>query len=64
VQVDRSRDLQEWVDTLKRAPVDVVYGYFNNQFAGHAPTSIRDMQRMLGLEQADPTAAWEQTTLF
>jgi uncharacterized protein YecE (DUF72 family) len=64
VQIDRSVELQEWADALKSAPVDTVFGYFNNQFAGHSPTSIRDMQRLLGIETKDPTSSWEQTTLF
>lgn len=64
VQIDRTAELQEWAAVLKTAPVDAVFGYFNNQFAGHAPASIRDMQRMLGLKTTDPRSSWEQTTLF
>jgi uncharacterized protein YecE (DUF72 family) len=64
VQIDRTAELEEWAAALKSAPVDNVFGYFSNQFAGNAPTSIRDMQRMLGVKSADPASSWEQTTLF
>ncbi len=64
VQIDRSADMADWAGLLKSAPVDNVFGYFNNQFAGHAPTSIGEMQRLLGLKTVNPALSWEQTTLF
>ena len=66
VQVDRTAEVAAWVRVLpalvKR--LDVVYGYVNNHFAGHAPATLRDLQRRLGLAPVDPESLGEQLSLF
>lgn len=56
IQVDRSEDLAEWADRVRRfldAGMDV-YGYFNDHFAGFAPGSVRQFAAMLGLSLPHP----------
>jgi uncharacterized protein YecE (DUF72 family) len=66
VQVDRTAELEAWLRVLpalvKR--LDVVYGYMNNHFSGHAPATLRDLQRRSGLVPVDPESLGEQLTLF
>ena len=64
--VDRHRELSTWAAALKplAEQVDVVYGYFSNQFQGHAPGSARQMQRLLGIDPVEPSMLREQAELF
>jgi uncharacterized protein YecE (DUF72 family) len=41
---DRSEELQKWAEIAKKLLTDghKVWGYFNNQWAGHAPTSTEE----------------------
>lgn len=66
IQVDRTRELARWVESIESVPVGVtdVYGYMSNYFAGHAPRSARDLAEMLGLETVDPEMLGEQMRLF
>jgi uncharacterized protein YecE (DUF72 family) len=66
IQVDRSREIAAWADVLPvlAQRVQVVYGYFNNHFAGHSPESARTLQRRLGLEVVEPSQLGEQMSLF
>ena len=66
IQIDRSRELEQWAGVLATlAKVRVkVYGYVNNHFAGHSPQSTRDVQRMLGQTPKEPETLGEQMTLF
>lgn len=65
-QRDHTKVLQGWGRAIERLTqtVDVVYGYFNNQFEGHSPHSVRIMQRIVGQEPVDPTALHAQAELF
>ena len=66
IQLDRSRELEQWADaltTLAKVRVNV-YGYVNNHFAGHSPQSVRELQRMLGQAPVDPESLGEQMSLF
>jgi hypothetical protein len=36
----------------------------NNHFAGHSPSSTRDMQKLLGQSPIEPEQLGEQMTLF
>ena len=49
VVVDRRPDLQEWVTPVRNwlQKSRVVYGFFNNHYAGHAPASLEMFQQML-----------------
>ncbi|MBI4502791.1 MAG: DUF72 domain-containing protein [Gemmatimonadetes bacterium] len=64
--VDRTRELAVWAGALKPLAdrVRAVYGYFSNQFQGHAPASARQMQRLLGIEPVEPSMLREQAELF
>jgi uncharacterized protein YecE (DUF72 family) len=66
IQIDRSRELEQWADVLATlAKVGVrVYGYVNNHFAGHSPQNVRDLQTLLGQTPADPDSLGEQMSLF
>jgi uncharacterized protein YecE (DUF72 family) len=66
VQVDRSRELEAWshaIFSLVQRGVDV-YGYVSNHFAGHAPATVRDLQRLVGQTPVEPDRLGEQMTLF
>jgi uncharacterized protein YecE (DUF72 family) len=64
VQHDRSEALDWWADALRQAPVRTIYGYMANEFAGHAPASLRMLAQRLGLEYRDPRTQWPQAALF
>jgi uncharacterized protein YecE (DUF72 family) len=66
IQIDRTRELEEWADVLRTlAKIQVkVYGYVNNHFAGHSPQSARELQRMFGQAPVNPEALGEQMSLF
>ena len=66
VLVDRSDEIAAWAETID--PVlrrgTMIYGFFNNHFAGHSPASARDLQARLGRRPVDPGSLDEQTSLF
>lgn len=66
IQVDRTREIEAWATVLPSlaARVQVVYGYFNNHFAGHSPASARELQRRLGQPVVEPDQLGEQMSLF
>jgi uncharacterized protein YecE (DUF72 family) len=66
IQVDRTRELEAWAQALRQlAPrVRVGYVYVNNHFAGHSPSSARDLQRLLGQTPVAPDQLGEQFSLF
>ena len=66
VQVDRTRELEAWTRVLPdlARKVRTVYGYANNHFAGHSPSSVRMLQHLLGLPVMDPAKLGDQLTLF
>jgi uncharacterized protein YecE (DUF72 family) len=47
VVVDRGPIISDWVDVLNdlRRRVRILYGFFNNHFAGHAPASVEEFRR-------------------
>lgn len=66
IQIDRSRELERWTGVISQLASRgrTVYGYVNNHFAGHSPSSVRDLQRLLHIEPVDPGQLGEQMTLF
>lgn len=66
IQVDRSREIEAWAAVLPglAARTEVVYGYFNNHYAGHSPASARELQRRLGQPVVEPDQLGEQMSLF
>jgi uncharacterized protein YecE (DUF72 family) len=66
LQYDRSADLDWWAALLTSLPegVRTVFGYMSNEFAGHAPASLRMLCERLGLPSVDPKSLWPQPALF
>jgi uncharacterized protein YecE (DUF72 family) len=66
IQVDRTRELETWAGVLWELAEQGfdIYGYVNNHFAGHSPSSTRDMQKLLGQSPIEPEQLGEQMTLF
>ncbi|MEP6691166.1 MAG: DUF72 domain-containing protein [Gemmatimonadaceae bacterium] len=66
IQRDRSRELELWAQAIAMLAkrVHTAYGYVNNHFAGHSPSSARELQRLLGQRAVDPSELGEQMTLF
>jgi uncharacterized protein YecE (DUF72 family) len=67
VQLDRTEELAGWA-TRVQAFLDEgldVYGYFNNHYAGHSPSSVRQFADMLGqpLKPAGQPGAGEQLSM-
>ena len=56
VQTERAQDISRWAGILwpMVSHVCKLYGYFSNNFEGHAPHSVRVFQRMMGLRPVDP----------
>ena len=66
IQVDRTRELEAWSHALRSLAerVKCVWGYVNNHFAGHSPSSVRDLQKLVGQKPVMPDELGEQMTLF
>jgi uncharacterized protein YecE (DUF72 family) len=65
-QLDREQEFERWeqVVRLLRSRVDMIFGYFDDTFQGHAPHSARAMQERLHLPVVRPSALREQAELF
>jgi uncharacterized protein YecE (DUF72 family) len=66
IQVDRTRELAVWADAIRALSgrVGTVFGFFANQFQGHAPASARQLQKHLGIPVVEPAMLREQVELF
>ena len=66
VQIDRGESFDAWERDLQRVLPEVreVYGYFNNHWAGHSPTSANEMKRRLGLVPVEWQERWTQRELW
>ena len=66
IQVDRSREIAAWTETLRglMKRVKTAYCYVNNHFAGHSPATIRMLQQAMGLPVVQPDRMGEQLGLF
>jgi len=65
IQIDRTRELESWAAVLWSLTSDRdIYGYVNNHFAGHSPSSVRDLQRLLSQTPVEPEQLGEQMSLF
>jgi uncharacterized protein YecE (DUF72 family) len=65
-QLDREPELRVWrrvVDALT-VRVSTIFGYFDDQFEGHAPHSARQFQQIIGQEPVSPDVLQEQPELF
>jgi uncharacterized protein YecE (DUF72 family) len=66
VQVDRTREVDAWIDAIEELPETVtdVYGYVANTFSGHSPSTARDIQYKLGQAPVDPERLGDQLSFF
>jgi uncharacterized protein YecE (DUF72 family) len=67
IQVDRTREIEQWAGALRALAGRVeggVWTYVNNHFAGHSPSSARDLQRLLGQRPVQPDELGDQLALF
>lgn len=66
IQVDRTRELELWGSALWAAQLKGLqaFVYVNNHFAGHSPSSARDLQRLLRQQPVEPEQLGEQLMLF
>jgi uncharacterized protein YecE (DUF72 family) len=57
VRIDRTRELSHWKIVVERIAAQgvLVYGYFNNHYAGHSPTSLSMFKNLLD-ERVKPAA--------
>jgi uncharacterized protein YecE (DUF72 family) len=65
-QADRAREIGAWVEALRvlGERVGEAFGYVSDDFQGHAPASIRQLQKSLGLPVVEPATLREQAELF
>lgn len=67
VQVDRSRELEQWaaaIADLKQNGVKEIFGYVANHFSGHSPATVRDIQVMIGQKPVSPDLLGDQLAFF
>lgn len=66
IQFDRSRELEAWSEALRllNERVKTIWGFANNHFAGHSPSTTRELQKLLGQEPVMPDALRDQKSLF
>jgi uncharacterized protein YecE (DUF72 family) len=67
VQVDRSRELEQWVAAigeLGRNRVKEIFAYVANHFSGHSPATAREVQGMLGQVPVPPDKLGDQLAFF
>jgi uncharacterized protein YecE (DUF72 family) len=66
IQFDRSRELEAWSHALRalNARVKNVWGFSNNHYAGHSPSTARDLQKLVGQEPVMPESLATQRSLF
>jgi len=66
VQIDRDRELADWAEAfaklLKR--VKVVYGYFDNYYQGHSPSTTNQFKKLIGQSVVEPEELVTQPSLF
>jgi uncharacterized protein YecE (DUF72 family) len=63
--IDRSERLKAWLERIQanQAGIESIYGFFDNDYAGHAPASCNRLKAMAGLPTTSPPAE-EQGRLF
>lgn len=64
--LERSGEREAWSRVLLEAAEkkEAVYGFYNDDYEGHAPESARRTQRRLGQSAVEPSALSEQGELF
>lgn len=63
--LDRTARLQSWIERIRSnlENIQAIYGFFDNDYAGHAPASCNRLKMLAGLPAA-PSSAEEQGRLF
>ncbi len=63
--LDPTPELQEWWEQIQahRETVSTIFGFFNNDYAGHAPTTCNQFKAMVGLPHVS-TRPLQQGRLF
>lgn len=66
VQIDRTVELTQWAAAFEKlaSQVPLIFGYFNNHFQGHSPSSSNQFKQMIGLETVSPQSLVTQPSLF
>lgn len=66
VQVDRTREVDLWIDVIDGMPATVkdVYAYVANTFSGHSPYTARDIQYKVGQAPVDPERLGDQLSFL
>lgn len=64
LMVERDREVQEWARRIRALDADRVLAFFNNDYQGHAPTSARRLQSLLGQAPVPPEELSPQRELF
>ncbi len=61
--IDRKSDLEYWFDQIQKLPSDIqtIYGFFDNDFAGHAPESCQRFKWIAGLGGSLPEHPKQQS---
>jgi uncharacterized protein YecE (DUF72 family) len=62
--IDRSERLQSWLELVNAGlkGIDTIFGFFDNDYAGHAPATCNRLKTLVGLPVA--SSAGEQGRLF
>ncbi|MBA2688858.1 MAG: DUF72 domain-containing protein [Gemmatimonadaceae bacterium] len=63
VQVDRTRELEQWTSAMKEMAqngVKEIFAYVANHFSGHSPATARDTQTILGQTPVSPDRLGDQ----
>lgn len=65
-QIDRSEEIDAWAKVLETLSGQVreIYGFFNNHYEGHSPSSARRLLKRLGLPVKEPEELGPQLSLF
>lgn len=67
VQVDRTRELEQWTSAMRdlsRNGVKEIFAYVANHFSGHSPATAREVQVLLGQKPVSPDTLGDQLALF
>ncbi len=52
LKLDKTADMAAWANMLRQEEGDVLFGYFNNHYAGHSPSSVRIFNSLLSAHES------------
>jgi uncharacterized protein YecE (DUF72 family) len=47
LKLDKTAEMKTWAERVKAMQAETVFGYFNNHYAGHSPTSVEKFNEIL-----------------